>query len=76
MTGASWPAPGQSEPSLKGWVTGLMGMLAYSVMVALWGKVAMWIAGEPDWLSWRETFGAAVGLAWVRVIDRVMFRKV
>ena len=76
MSGASWPPPEQPKPTLRGWVAGLAGMLTYAGLATVFGKAAMSIAGAPDWLSWREAFGAAVGLAWLRVVDQAMFRKV
>ena len=76
MSGASWPPPDAPATSLKGWLAGLFAMSAYAGLVAVFGKAAMSIAGVPGFLSWREALGAALGLAWVRVVDRAMFRGV
>jgi hypothetical protein len=75
VTGASWPPPEVGRSGLKGWLAGLLAMSAYAGLVAVFAKAAMSIAGVPDFLSWREALGAALGLAWVRVIDGAMFKS-
>jgi hypothetical protein len=76
VSGAVWPPPERPQSNLKGWLAGLVAMSAYAGLVAVFGKAAMSVAGVPDLLSWREALGGALGLAWVRVVDRVMFRGV
>jgi hypothetical protein len=74
VSGASWPPPDAAGPGVKGWLAGLVAMSAYAGLVAVFGKAAMSIAGVPDFLSWREALGGALGLAWLRVVDRAMFK--